>query len=846
MPSTPPPDDFGHSPDVEHYEHLGDTRLNNPDAGSVRPDTDPDREWEFAEWSRGPHDPHLDPHLGMSYAGKTYEPMRVETRSLHIHEHISPIACIENVKKSRAPGGQPSLFGPDRLPAEKAIEFYRHSVGWENRMIAGDSLLVMNSLLEREQMAGKVQTIYFDPPYGMNYNSNFQPFVDDKNVSDKDRSTEPEMVKAYRDTWELGIHSYLSYMRDRLHLCRELLTEEGSIFVQMGDENFMRVGLLLDEVFGAENRVTMITYQTTGSSSSAGMPDVCSYLLWYAKDKKEMKYVQLYEELNRKEIIELYSWHAKIETSKGKTRSITKDESVSPETIPKGDKIFCRRILTSQGWSETGRSEPYEYNGRVFTPRSSEHWSVSHEGLDALARMGRLDDIEGTAKTIAWKEYETETPGKELHNNWSQLMRPSKKRFVVETAPSVIERCVLMTSDPGDLVLDPTCGSGTTAYVAEQWGRRWITCDTSRVALTLARQRLTTSVFPYYTLADPEDEDISQGFNYKTVPYVSAKTLAYDEPQTYTTLYDQPEEDKKRHRVCGPFTIEALPPPLGPPQVHPLEQTDENEPVDDSDWQQMLLDKLVRTGIRGHNNGNIVFAAIEKHPLPNLHAVGELADGKQAALCLGPKHTSLSKTAVELAIQEAQTLVPEPEVMFFVAQQFAPEAQTAIDTKHWGSKDLRRAVIDPDIFMQDLKGAKTEGDTPFWLVGQPDITLETSDDGKLIVEITGFDYFDPARGTCLTGGAEKVAVWLLDTDYDGRTLRPSQIFFPTNDGWNKLAKDLKAVIALDLIAAYKGSKSLPFAVGDYMRVAVKVIDKRGVESMRIVPLPAVEPPVAQT
>ena len=792
-----------------------------------------------------PHDPHLDPHLGMSYAGKTYEPMRVETRSLHIHEHISPIACIENVKKSRSPGGQPSLFGPDRLPAEKAIEFYRHSVGWENRMIAGDSLLVMNSLLEREQMAGKVQTIYFDPPYGMNYNSNFQPFVDDKNVTDKDRSTEPEMVKAYRDTWELGIHSYLTYMRDRLHLCRELLTEEGSIFVQMGDENFMRVGLLLDEVFGAENRVTVITYVTTGGSSSGSLADVSSYLLWYAKDIQKLKFNKLYHKMTKEEVIDQFSIWGGVELSDGTTRRITKGEQENPDKLPEGSRLYRRLPMTSQGWSETGRSEPYEFKGRVFPCLETRQWCVSRQGMDRLEELNRLDDLEGTAM-LCWKWYENEVPGRQMNNVWGKKTSAQNKKYVVETAPKIVERCILMASDTGDLVLDPTCGSGTTAYVAEQWGRRWITCDTSRVALTLARQRLTTSVFPYYTLADPEGEDISQGFNYKTVPYVSAKTLAYDEPQTFTTLYDQPEEDKKRHRVCGPFTIEALPPPLGPPQVRPLEQLDESEPAGDSDWQQMLLDKLVRTGIRGHNNGNIVFAAIEKHPLPNLHAVGELADGKQAALCLGPKHASLSKTAVELAIQEAQMLVPEPEVMFFVAQQFAPEAQTAIDTKHWGSKDLRRAVIDPDIFMQDLKGAKTEGDTPFWLVGQPDITIETSDDGKHIVEITGFDYFDPARGTCLTGGAEKVAVWLLDTDYDGRTLRPSQIFFPTNDGWSKLAKDLKAVIALDLITAYKGSKSLPFAAGDYKRVAVKVIDKRGVESMRIVPLPVTEPPVALT
>ena len=842
---------MGHSPDVDHYEHRGDTRLNNPDAGSVRPDTDPDRGWEFAEWSRVPHDPHLDPHLGMSYAGKTYEPMGVETRSLHIHEHISPIACIENVKKSRAPGGQPSLFGPDRLPAEKAIEFYRHSVGWENRMIAGDSLLVMNSLLEREQMAGKVQTIYFDPPYGMNYNSNFQPFVDDKNVSDKDRSTEPEMVKAYRDTWELGIHSYLTYMRDRLHLCRELLTEEGSIFVQMGDENFMRVGLLLDEVFGAENRVTVITYATTGGSASKKLPDVSTYLLWYAKDKKSMKYHQLFEALDKKGIIDLFSWHCFLENENGTTRPLSEEEKFDPKLIPDDTRMFQRMRLTSPRAGQSERSQPYEFNGRTFHCRDSDQWRVSLQGLDRLNELGRLDDINGTSEGLMWKRYENEVPGKRINNIWENQMRAFNQRYIVETATSVIQRCILMSSDPGDIIFDPSCGSGTTSYVAELWGRRWITCDTSRVALTLARQRLTTSVFPYWTLADSEDEDVSQGFNYKTVPFVSAGSLAYDEVQANITLYDQPEEDKKRHRVCGPFTIEALPPPLGPPLVHPLEQTDENEPAGDSDWQQMLLDKLVRTGIRGHNNGNIVFAAIEKHPLPNLHAVGELADGKQAALCLGPKHASLSKTAVELAIQEAQTLVPEPEVMFFVAQQFAPEAQTAIDTKHWGSKDLRRAVIDPDIFMQDLKGAKTEGDTPFWLVGQPDIALETCDDGKHIVEITGFDYFDPARGTCITGGAEKVAVWLLNTDYDGRTLRPSQIFFPANDGWSKLAKDLKAVIALDLIAAYKGSKSLPFATGDYKRAAVKVIDKRGVESMRIVPLPAAEqqvaePPVART
>ena len=822
------------SEEIISYKH-SDKRINNPEAGSVRPETDSDLNYEFAEYSREPHDPNLDPHLGLSYTGKTYQPMQVETRSLHIHEHINTISCLENVKKYRATGGQPSMFGTPSLPAEKAIEFYKHDIDWENRMIAGDSLLVMNSLLQREQMAGKVQTIYFDPPYGMNYNSNFQPFTNNKNVGDQDLSTESEMVKAFRDTWELGIHSYLTYMRDRLHLCRELLTDQGSIFVQIGDENFARVCLLLDEVFGAKNRVTMITYQTTGSSSSAGIPDVCSYLLWYAKNKKEMKYVQLYEELNRKEIIELYSWHAKIETSNGKTRSITKDESANPEIIPKGDKIFCRRILTSQGWSETGRSEPYEYKGRVFTPRSSEHWSVSHEGLDALVRMGRLDDIEGTAKTLAWKEYETETPGKEIHNNWAHLMRPSKKRFVVETSPAVIERCILMTSDPGDIVLDPTCGSGTTAFVAEQWGRRWITCDTSRVALTLAKERLSTAVYDYYELADEKNKDVSKGFVYKTVPYVSAATLAYDEDPTPTVLYDQPNipKGKRNCRVSGPFTFEALPAPLGPTEVDMITC---EEAADTADYYSMIEDLLIKQGIMSHSNGNVLFRSLRKLPHGKLQSVGELENGQIAAVFIAQKHSSMSKTEVEIAIQEAQNLVPEPDVLFFVAQSFSGEAQTAIDEKHWPGKNLRRALIDSDIFMQDLKGAKGISDSPFWIVGQPDIDIRRKEDGRYVVEVLGFDYFNPMTGECTNGGTQKIAVWYLDANYDGRTMCPSQIFFTQKNGWDKLAKNLKAYVDADLIKQYSSSVSLPFEAGDYKRAAVKVVDDRGVESMRIIRL----------
>ncbi len=557
---------------IDTYQHQT-TRANAPEAGTVRPETDPDLDWEFAEWSREPHDPNLDPHLGLSYAGKTYKPMQIETRSLHIHEHIHPKACLENVKKSRDDKKQPPLFSTSALPAEKAIEFYQHQVGWANRMIAGDSFLAMNSLLEREQMAGKVQTIYFDPPYGMNYNSNFQPFTHDKNVRDKDRSTEPEMVKAYRDTWNLGIHSYLTYMRDRLHLCQKLLTDEGSIFVQMGDENFMRVGLLMDEVFGAENRVTVITYVSAGGSSAKTLPDVSTYLLWYAKDISKVRYHQLYESMTRKELIGLFSSYAMVQLSDGTNRKLTKAEQEDPDKhLPNGARLYNRTAMFSQGRSTTGRSDSYFLAGKEFPCPDTLHWSVSHSGLDRLAELGRLD---GSSRTrLSWKKYENEVPGRRIHNVWPKMSYAQDKRYVVETANSIIERCLLMTSDPGDLVFDPTCGSGTTAYVAEQWGRRWITCDTSRVALTLAKQRLTTAVFDYYELADEKGDDVSQGFKYKTVPYVSAKTLAYDEDPTVITLYNQPNipKGKKNCRVSGPFTFEALPAPLGPAIVDPLEE----------------------------------------------------------------------------------------------------------------------------------------------------------------------------------------------------------------------------------------------------------------------------------
>jgi adenine-specific DNA-methyltransferase len=953
---------------IESYEHRDKQRVNNPPVGLVTPNTDPDAGQKKKRYA---YDPHLDPQL--VWAGKAeHTSFEVPTVSLHVHERIDPRTIIEAVRKKNGQSGpvQPSLFEEERKePLRDAIEFYRHKHGWTNRLIAGDSLLVMNSLLEKEGLAGKVQMIYIDPPYGIKYGSNFQPFVNKRDVKDgkdEDLTSEPEQIRAFRDTWELGIHSYLTYLRDRLLLARELLTESGSIFVQISDENVHHVRELMDEVFGAGNFVRMITFAKTGSMVSNELGRTSDYLVWYARDKGRLKYRQLYSEKLPD------AFYSNVELPDGTVRKITRAEMVDPSLLPSGARVFQLVSLESSG--PPGEDTPLEFEGKTFRPNKNRHWSLTYpDGMEALKKTGRM--VKDGSK-LRWKYYIRDYPLKVLSEVWDDTagFNPDQK-YVVETRTKVVERCLLMTTDPGDLVFDPTCGSGTTAYVAEQWGRRWITCDTSRVAIAIARQRLMTAVFDYYELAHPQ-EGVGSGFKYKTVPHVTLKSIANNpeiddiyarmhpaieqalaalnvalkgkpikfkvtqggragqvvnfaapDSATFTmpsgqvvkvnelvewevpfefptdwpeearapfdafhtarramqkamdkaivrhapqeTLYDQPYVDSKKVRVTGPFTVEAVPAPavksvdeILDPKPEPADTSiaRSGETLRQAEWR----DELLKTGIRGKAGQFIRFARLE--PLPGcrwLHADGETRPSAEGAdkvseppkeymgqstapayepmrvvVSFGPEHGPLEQRQVEHAWQEARMLVPRPKLLIFAAFQFDPEAAKDIDEMkpELAGMQFLKVQMNADLLTDDLKKKRASNES-FWLIGQPDVEVRKENDGRYVVEVHGFDYYNTKTGQVESGGADKIAVWMLDTDYDGRSLYPRQVFFPMagdNEGWAKLARNLKAEIDEDLIEAYRGTVSLPFEPGEHKRIAVKIVDDRGIESLKVI------------
>jgi len=842
---------------IQSYRHAGQKRANNPPVGLVTPQTDPDAGQKRA-WA---YDPHIDPAL--HWAGKAERTsFEVPTVSLHVHERIEARTIIEAVKKRNGNGAQQSLFGSAEMnpPLRDALDFYRHRHNWSNRLIAGDSLLVMNSLLEKEGLGGKVQCVYMDPPYGIKYGSNFQPFVaqrDVKDGKDEDLTAEPEMIRAFRDTWELGIHSYLSYMRDRLLLARELLTDSGSCFVQISDENVHLVRCLMDEVFGSENFVSIINFRRkVNAMNPKFLGSVNDYLLFYAKSKPTMKFRKLYES---KDAVLNNTW-SYVQLADGKRRRLTSEEIRKGfDALPEKARVFASYKLAPAGFNSNATFS-IEYKGAVYKPPLTggrRSWKTNRRGMERLVQQDRVLPQGETLRFISfWDDF----PYKEIDHSWEQPFFSTGNPYVVATGEGIVQRCILMTTDPGDLVLDPTCGGGTTAVVAEQWGRRWVTCDTSRIAVTLAKQRLMTAVFDYYQLAHP-DQGVGSGFQYKTAPHITLESIANDKPPATETLYDQPLKDPGKVRVTGPFTVEAVPAPM----VKSIADITAERPADPAPAdasiarsgetlrQEEWRDELEKSGVRGKGGQRIAFSRVELFPGRHLHAtaetrpddsganqIGEAATAYQAqhaAVCFGPEHAPLEQRIVERAWEEARALTPKPALLIFAAFQFDPEAAKDIDelSPSPAGMQLLNVQMNADLQTADLRKKQRGGDS-FWLVGQPDVALAPADDGMWRVTVRGFDYFDTRDGKLESGGSERIAMWMLDTDYDGRSLFPRQVFLPLADAkhnWQGLAKNLRAEIDEALIEAYRGVESLPFTPGKHRRVAVKIIDNRGVESLRV-------------
>ena len=756
----------------------------------------------------------------------------VETVSLHVHERIDPHTILEKVLKPRQTETLVRYFDlpENNPPLRDAIKFYKHDQNWSNRMIAGDSLIVMNSLLEKEAMTEKVQMVYIDPPYGIEYGSNFQPFVSKRSVrdcADEDLTREPEMIKAFRDIWALKIHSYLTYMKERLLLARQLLNNSGSCIVQISIKNLALIKLIMDEVFGSENFVNIITVQKTSSTTSKKLDSVADYLVWYAKKIEDVKYHDLFV---KKDLPVDDMNYRFLEFADGTRRKMTKEERRNPLMIPKGARIMMYDNLTSK--SGDGSIE-FEFESEIFTPRSGS-WKTSIDGLNTLAKKKR---IAKNNTNISYVRYFDDFPYRTINNVWLDVASSfMKKTYVVQTNPSIIERCMLMTTDPGDLVIDPTCGAGTTAYVAEKLGRRWITCDTSRVALILAKSRLMASTFEYYNLYHPS-EGISSGFEYETARHITLSAVANNKPPYVETLYNTPKIDKSKTRITGPFTVEAVPSPTII-AVDQLYEDGESTNDDSVNIQQEWRDEIYKCGIRAKGGRKIEFVYVEPHRATRwIHALAETKDGKSVSISFGPKHAPLEQRQVELALEEARALVPKPDVVVFVAMQFDPEAAKDIDETRWPGTTLLKAEMSKDLLTKGLRKKKPQNES-FWLVGRPDVELKMSKQGKYVVQVRGFDYYNIKTGKLESGGASQIAMWMLDEDYDGRSVYPQQIFFPMEgtEGWDKLHNTLKAHIDERLIVRYKGTQSIPFEAGFNERAAVKIIDDRGIESLRIIEL----------
>jgi adenine-specific DNA-methyltransferase len=877
----------------------------------------------------------LDPQL--VWRGKDtqdWSDLVVQAPPLYIQEKVHPKVLIDDLLRQTresqpAAGDQIDLFGDfNGIPqGVDKTDFYKHDQNWSNRMILGDSLQVMASLAAREGLRGKVQCIYMDPPYGIKFNSNFQWSTTSRDVKDgniEHITREPEQVRAFRDTWRDGIHSYLTYLRDRLTVARDLLTESGSIFVQIGDENVHRVRAVLEEVFGTANFCAQIAFRKTGASTDDLLSSGTDHLLWFCRSRDEVKFRRPHR--LRKLGDEGTGEYLFIEEADARQRAATQEELHGITELPEGARPFRYTTLTSTHHYSLGE-DPFDYEGRRFHP-GKRYWSTHPDGLVRCGRAGRLV---GRRQELSFKRFLDDFAAMPLTTSWPDTMMSSRgedKIYVVQTSVKVISRALLLTTDPGDLVLDPTCGSGTTAAVAEEWGRRWITSDTSRVALALARARIMGARYPYYLLADSRDGQMKEaevsgkspvsqpvsgqvrrGFVYDRVPHITLKSIAnnveidviwekwqgileqlrdrlnrsvkeswaeWQIPREasdtwpdaakkvhaewweariarqqeidssiaaraeFEFLYDKPYEDKRKVRVAGPFTVESL----SPHRVLGLDENDElieqtgegNEEFGpERGFTEMILENLKAAGVQqAHKEDKITFMSLNPWPGTLICADGRYREGdvtgeeKRAAIFVGPEFGTVSRPDLVAAAREAG----DADFDVLIACAFSYDAHSS-EFEKLGRIPVLKARMNADLHMADDLKATGKGNL-FVIFGEPDIEILPSEADLVRVKVKGVDVFHPSTGKVESSGADGIACWFIDTDYNEESFFVRHAYFlGQNDPYSALKTTLKAEINEEAWATLHSDTSRPFPKPKNGRIAVKVINHLGDEVMKV-------------
>lgn len=785
--------------------------------------------------------------------------LRIDIRSLYRHEHIAPETLIKNLYNiTETKSDQLGLFSINELfgnalekdELDKVGEYYQHHDGWTNRLIQGDSHLVMASLLEREGMAGQVQMMYFDPPYGINYSSNWQIKIANTNVkesSDDDLSGEPEVIKAFRDTWEYGIHSYLSYLRDRLLVAKELLNETGSCFVQISSQNVHLVRAVMDETFGSENFVSQIAYRTKNMTIDTKLlGSVNDFIVWYAKDKERVKYRKLYQ----KTTIEGDSHWNLYQLPDGTVHKMTTDQINNHKLLPK-DADPCQLIALYPIGYSPDRDFEVTFKGKKYVPANNRSWKFDDEGFKKLVSANRIVPY-SSGETLRYLYKFSDYPVSPFHTLWHDTAPASSKEYVVQTSTTPIQRCVQMTTDPGDLIIDPTCGSGTTAYVAETYGRRWITIDTSRIALNIAKIRLMTAIFPYFKLYDEENKDIRQGFIYDKAPHITLESITGLEPPEDVTLFDNPKKDTKKLRVSGPFTVETLQnfEPVDPEELDNEIRVNEEEGA----FEEVIKQHLLSAGVKnGRKNEHVVFTRIELLSHSYLHAEGFYLTAKgeaKAYFHIGPKFGTVSKSAVNEAVKECRHR-GDADWLVILGFSFESDIENSSKTMSLGSFEVTKARIHDDLLQEGLKKKPAKTAASFVTIGEPDIDVHKIDN-TVSIEVKGLDIYDPIKDEVKPRNVSDIAYWMVDDDYDGSNFVVKQVFFCGGDKneFEKWKKGLSVISKQDI--KNKAEKTLRIEIDDEafdriyghiskpmkiirkdMKIAVRIISQFGEESTKV-------------